>query len=223
MLGLRGIPVLSETLAIQRDIHLLQHTASRLHIAYVSAAASADLIRHAKKATSGLSCAVSPFHLLYAIDDMPDFDADYKLFPPLRTPQDRSALIQALEDGTVDAIASFHMPQNEESKKVEFEYAAFGAISIQTVFSTCLQALGAERLEVIIRALTEGPRKVLGLEAATIKEGSEANLTIFSPEGAYVFNEQVNASKSVNSPLFGKTLSGRVGGIIQNGDCLWNL
>jgi dihydroorotase len=216
LLGMKGMPSLAEEMAIARDIRLLQYAGGRIHFSCISTAAGLELIRQAKKEGLAVSCDVAIGQLLFTDEMLFDFDSNYKLNPPLRTESDRQALIEGLKDGTIDAIVSDHQPQDTESKKLEFDLAEFGMINLQTLFAG-LCSLGEFDAALVVEKLSAAPRRILGLPAIELKEGAEANLTLFSMDHQWEFSESINLSKGINSPFFNKTLRGKAMGVIANG------
>ncbi|GDX53184.1 dihydroorotase [Bacteroidota bacterium] len=210
-LGLKGMPSLAEELMVVRDIYLAEYTQSRVHFSLISTARSVDLIRAAKKKGVKVTCGVSSMHLFFDDKELAEFDTNFKLDPPLRTKEDVTALKAGLKDGTIDVIVSAHQPQNIELKDVEFEYADFGAINLQTSFALANSSLGKNNsLETIIEKISINPRKILGLKIQTINENEEANFTLFNSNEEWSFSKEKNKSKSGNTPMFGKKLNGRV-------------
>lgn len=214
-LGMAGIPALSETLMVHRDIELVRYTNSKLHITGISAAESVEMIRKAKAEGLNITCSVTPYHLLLNDESLTSYSSLYKVMPPLRSEHDRQALIAGLKDGTIDCITSHHRPQEWDAKAKEFEYASNGMNVQEITFSLALQALGKENLDVIIKALSENPAKIFGIETVSIAKGNKTSLTLFSVNG----NTQLNSmkSKSKNNPFVSKELQGSVLGIINNG------
>lgn len=214
-LGLKGIPALAEELMVQRDLSLLQYAEARLHIHLISTAGSVALIRAAKKAGLQVTCSVAVANLFFTDAQMTDFDSNWKVLPPLRAASDAEALLEGLADGTIDFIVSNHTPWDEEAKNLEFPYAEFGMIGLETAFSLCRTYGGAKLpLPLLVEKLSLAPRKVLGLPVPEIKVGAAAELTVFDPEESFVFSAQHIGSKSRNTPFLGKELKGRVVGTI---------
>jgi len=152
-----------------------------------------------------------------------EYDSNYKLMPPLRTKADNQAMVKALKDGTIDSIASFHIPHDPESKDLEFDMADFGMISFETTFALLNTHLGKKvGLETLIEKFTNGPRDILGLEIPEIEEGAMADLTIFDPEEKWTFAANDIKSRSKNSPFLGQEFVGRVIGIVNNGQVQLN-
>lgn len=222
-LGLKGIPEIAEEIMLNRDFYLTNYTAGRIHFATVSSAASIQLIAEAKKKGARISCDVSTAHLLLKDEDLESFDSRLKTLPPFRNKQSVEGLIKGIKKGTVDALSSDHWPQDIESKKKEFDHAAFGIINLQTAFASANTALSDHiPLDQLIDLFTKGPEDILNLESTPIQEGSQANLTLFNPDKAFIFEKKDVLSKSKNSPFFGLKLKGSVYGTINNNKSYWN-
>lgn len=207
-LGMRGNPNLAEALMVARDLYLAEYNDAPIHFATVSTAESVDLIRRAKASGIQVTCEVAAHHLVMTDDLIVCFDSNYKVSPPLRTAEDRKALLEGLADGTIDAIVSQHTPHEIEHKEVEYQIAADGIIGLQTVLPLAIQA--GLTVEQLVDKLAVGPRRVLGLPIPECKEGVAANLVLFDINKEWHFDQQTNRSKSNNSPLFGATLKGAV-------------
>jgi dihydroorotase len=207
-LGMKGIPALAEELMIARDLYLAEYTGSKIHFTTISVARSVDLIRNAKRQGLQVTCDVAAHHLLLTDEALSDFDSLYKVKPPLRTRADVQALLNGLNDGTIDAIVSQHTPHEVEHKDVEFEVAEFGMTGLQTAFSLAVQAgLSPEQL---VEKMAVNPRNILGIKNATIAENSEANVIIFDWNAEWIFDRAVNRSKSYNSPFLNQKLKGKI-------------
>ena len=213
LLGMKGMPVLAEEMAIARDLRLLRYAGGKMHFSCISSAAGLELIRQAKKEGLAVSCDVAVHQLLFTDEALFDFDTNYKVKPPLRLEADRRALLDGLKDGTIDVIVSDHQPQDTESKKLEFDLADFGMINLQTLFAS-LCSLNEFDEALLVEKLSLAPRRIVGLPAIEIKEGAEANLTLFSKEYSWEFNESTNLSKGINSPFLAKKLKGKALGVI---------
>ncbi len=221
MLGLKGMPTLSESIMIQRDLKLLEYAGGKIHFSLISTKESVALIREAKANGLNVTCDVGVNYLKYTDQDLEDYNTNLKVNPPYRLEEDRLALIQGVLDGTVDALVSDHNPHDEESKKLEFDLADFGSVNQQTFYSIVNATLG-DKLGDIIERFTVTPRKILGLDIPKIEEGAEACLTLFSPRKDWTFNSKTNKSKSVASPLFNEKLKGSVIGIVNKGELRLN-
>jgi len=160
-------------------------------------------------------------HLLFTDETIPDFDTNYKIFPPFRGERDRLALIRGLISGTIDAIVSAHQPQDEENKNLEYDLASFGIGGIQTIFPALLSLKDDLPIETAITKLSNGPAEVLGKSIPAIAEGHVARLTIMNPEESWTFDSSTNYSKSKNNPFFDQKLMGKVTGIINGAESLF--
>jgi dihydroorotase len=207
-LGLKGNPALAEELMISRDIELAAYNQSPIHFSTISSAKSVQLIREAKAKGIAVTCDVAAHHLVLTEDALLGFDSNYKVKPPLRTEEDRNALLAGLADDTIDAVVSQHTPHEIEFKALEFGLAAYGIIGLQTLLPLVLKAGLTTR--DIIKKLALEPRKILGLALPKIAEGEAADLVLFDPKARWVFDEQTNASKSANSPFMGHEFTGQV-------------
>lgn len=221
-LGLKGIPALAEELMLERNISILEYTGGKLHVPTISTKGSVDLIKKAKAAGLAITCGVAVANLAFDDSALKEFDTNYKLDPPLRSKKDVTALRNALEAGVIDVVVSDHMPQDIESKELEFDLADDGMISLQTAFSAVNEAMKDRELDAVIEALTSKPRAILGVTPCAIEEGEDANITIFVPSGETLFNERENLSHSRNSPYLNKTLQGKVIGIVKGSKSHFN-
>lgn len=215
-LGLKGIPAVSESAALEQMLQIASWLKVPVRVVRISSAESVEVLRKAKSAGIDVKAAVPALNLLYTDEHLESFNENHKVLPPYRTEKDRTALWQGLSDGTIDAVMSNHHAQDIENKAVEFEYAGWGASSIQTV----LQAMtggGRPDLNLIASALSSGPRKLMGLPKVSLNPGQPADITLFSPTAEWVFEQSMNYSKGVNQPLLGKTLKGMVNGTVVAG------
>ncbi len=208
LLGMKGIPSLAEELQIARDLYLAEYTDSTIHFSTISTARSAQLIRDAKAKGLKVSCDVAAHHLVLTDEALLGFDSQYKVKPPLRTSSDIEALLQGLNDGTIDAIVSQHTPHEKEYKEVEFEIAAFGIIGLQTALPLAIQA--GLSVELVVEKLAVGPRKILKIAEPVLEEGATADLTLFDVNGSWTLDKDTNRSRSSNSPFMGQNLKGKV-------------
>jgi dihydroorotase len=217
MLGLKGMPALAESLALSRNLDLLRYAGGRLHAARLSTAKSIDLIRGARKKGLQITCDITGYQALLDDSLLADFDTNYKVNPPLREKADNNALIKGLVDGTIDVISSGHVPQDAESKSLEFDQADFGMINLQTFASNLVSLSEQVDWELLIKCVATAPREILGLPQPVIETGADANLTLLDPNAVWTLDTATNRSKSVNSPWWGKPVKGRVVAVFNNG------
>ena len=219
-LGLPGKPAIAEELMIARDIELLKYTGSRLHFTGVSTKKGMEMIREAKAAGLQVSVSVTPYHVWFCDEDLVGYDTNLKVNPPLRKREDMIAIRDALFDGTVDCIASHHIPQHWDDKTCEFEYAKNGMIGLETVFGAINSY--STNLDKLIDMLTVSPRRLFGLHTGSIREGATTCLTLFNPAAEFTFEESMIRSRSHNSAFIGKQLKGKVIGIINKQKVILN-
>ena len=210
MLGMKGIPSTAEEITVQRNLKLLEYSGGKIHLACVSTKGTVELIKQAKIQGMNVSCDVAAANLVYDDTSLEDFDNNFKVKPVLRGAEHREALIAGLKEGTIDAISSNHVPQDEDAKKVEFDAAEFGMSGIQTVLPMLLSLGNEIPLDLLSEKLSYAPRKILKRPEARIEEGAEAFITAFDTEKTWTLNAKTNLSKSRNSPLFNQNLKGKV-------------
>ena len=219
-LGLTGIPTIAETVALRRTLELIEYTEGKLIVHLLSSAQGLAILAAYQQdwETTRINCTVSAHHLSFTDEHLGDFDPNYKLLPPLRSAADRDALRQAVLSGQIEAIVTNHRARHGEEKDLEFSYAAFGALGLETCLRQLLTwAEEGEALDCIITALTAGPRKLLGLPSLTIEVGQPAALALFTTGGSSVFTQADLKGKTKNSPLLGQELPGRILATINNG------
>ncbi len=211
-LGLPAAPHEAEEIMIFRDVTLAALTGARVHIAHVTTAGGVRIIREAKKRGITVTAETCPHYITLTDDAVRTFDTNTKVNPPLRTQQDVDAVIEGLADGTIDAVASDHAPHVDDDKQVEFIYAKSGMIGLETLLPLSLALVEAKKLSMrqLIRALTELPAGVIGIDAGTLKTGAEADVTVFDPREKWVYDVSKSLSKSRNTPFAGATMRGRV-------------
>jgi dihydroorotase len=212
-LGLGGWPSLGESLGVARELSLARDTAQPLHLMHLSARESVELLRGAQAAGVAASGEVTPHHLCLTDEDVRSLDPNLKMNPPLRTSDDRVALLEALRDGTIAAVATDHAPHAREEKDVPFEAAPFGVTGLETAFAalyTHLVEPGLLRLETLLERLSAGPAAIFGLERPRIAVGAPANLALVNLGAAWRVREDRFRSRSANSWLLGQRLRGKV-------------
>jgi dihydroorotase len=215
-LGLKGMPRIAEEIVIGKNLELLQYAGGRLHFSRISTPKSLELIKAAKRKNQ-VTCDATVYQALLDDSMLSDFDTHYKVNPPLRERADNDSIIKGLRDGTIDVLSSGHMPQDEESKNLEFDRAEFGIISLQTFCANLTSLSKHVDWDVLIQKVTSGPREVLQLEVPRIEEDTNANLTLVDPGHKWTLDDSTNLSKSKNSPWFGKELTGKAVAVFNNG------
>jgi dihydroorotase len=219
-LGLRGIPSISEELIIARDLLVAEFTKASIHIAHVSTKGSVSLIRDAKGRGVKVSAETCPHYLVLTDEAVRSFDTNTKMKPPLRTEEDRQALIEGLKDGTIDVIATDHAPHAIHEKEVEYNAASFGIIGFETAVGLVMTFLLKKNLltlDEIVEKMAIIPRKILNLEENCIEENTYANLTLLDPELKWQVDCTCFHSKSNNTPFNGWKLQGKSFGVYNNG------
>jgi dihydroorotase len=210
-LGLRGIPACAEDVMVARDILLSEATGARVHIAHISTRNSIAMVAQARRLGLPVSCEVTPHHLSLTDADMPDYDGNFRMKPPLRTSRDTGALLDAIAAGVVDAIATDHAPHTGSSKMQEFELCPFGITGLETALGLCLEKLvhsGRIGLPQLVKLFTTGPAGVVGLARGTLAVGAAADITLFSTEREWTFDANQSQSKSRNTPFHGRRFRG---------------
>jgi dihydroorotase len=225
-MGLQGIPNAAEESMVARDIALAELTGAWLHVAHVSTAGSVELVRRAKVKGIKVTAEVTPHHLTLTEEKVLGYDTNTKVNPPLRSQADVQALIQGLNDNTIDVIATDHAPHTEEDKLCEFGYAPFGISGLETALGSLMVLVhsGQLSLNTLIAKLTSGPARIIGNEhgrLGTLAVGAPADITIFDPEREWVVDPQSFASKGKNTPLAGSTPKGRVMATIYQGNLVY--
>jgi len=221
-LGLAGMPAAAESVCVARDVQVAELTGARLHIAHLSAKASLEQVRFAKKSGLWVTCEVTPHHFTL-IDEDVTYDSRYKMNPPLAAREDREALLAGLADGTVDAIATDHAPHEPALKDVEFDKAPFGILGFDTALGLALgQLVHAGRISLMrmVELFTSGPARVLGKERK-LAAGALADITIFSLERKWKYEVAGTASKSRNSPFDGREFKGGPVATVVGGRIVW--
>jgi len=208
-IGVRSQPACAESAMVARDLELVAWTGARYHVAHVSTARTVALVRDAKRRGLPVTCEVTPHHLTMTDEELAHYDTCCKVMPPLRTGEDVAAMIAGLADGTIDCIATDHAPHSAVEKDVELEAAAPGMLGLETALATILGLVrdGAITLPRAIELFTTGAARCFGLAAGTLAIGAPADLCVFDPGRAWEVRDL--ASKSRNTPLLGKQLTGR--------------
>jgi dihydroorotase len=212
-LGLGGWPSLGESLMVARDVDLAGETGQPVHLMHLSARESVEHLRRAQAAGVRASAEATPHHLCLTDEAVRTFDPNMKMNPPLRTEEDRLALVDAVRDGTIAAIATDHAPHSPEEKDATFEAAPFGVVGLETAFSALYSELvepGVLQLETLLERMSAGPAGIFGLERPRIAVGAGANLTLIDLEGSWRVQADGFRSRCSNSWLLDRRLRGRI-------------
>lgn len=219
-LGLRGMPAAAEEIIVHRDIAMAELTGGRLHICHVSTAGSVDLIRRARRRGVQVTGEACPHHFTLTDKCLRSFDSNFKMSPPLRTEEDRQALIDGLKDGTLEVIASDHAPHAPEKKMRELDQAPNGVIGLETLLAVCVVGLiepGHLTWPKLIEKLTINPARILKIDRGTLRPGSDADVTLIDPASEWVVDSKQFRSKSRNCPFAGWKVRGRAHAVIVSG------
>ncbi|MEM6380159.1 MAG: dihydroorotase, partial [Bacteroidota bacterium] len=211
----------AEDMMVVRDINLAAYTNSKVHVHGISTEESVNLIRRAKAEGVQVSCSVAPLNLVHQDDALLDFNTNLKVLPPLREASDKAALIAGLNDGTIDMIISNHVPLEAEKKKLEFAYADFGAIGLETTYSVLNAHLSDLSTTSVVQLLSTNVRQVFNLPSIRVAVAEKANLTCFVPSHKWALTKADLGSKSNNTPLLGTSMQGKVLGIINYNQSLF--
>jgi dihydroorotase len=225
--GLRGIPAASEDVMVARDLLLAELTGARYHVAHISSERSVEMVRFAKSKGLAVTSEATPHHFTLADTDMPPYDSNYKMKPPLRSGCDAGAVAQGLVTGAIDAIATDHAPHSGADKMQEFEKCPFGIIGLETAVGLALERLvhtGKISVNKMVELFTTGPARVLGFPGrGRLISGGPADLTIFDTERAWTYDVNRSYSKSRNSPFDGRTFRGGPVATVVNGEFAWRI
>jgi dihydroorotase len=219
-LGFGGYPSLAESVMVERDLALAAYEERPLHLLHLSARESVEALRRARAAGVDATAEVTPHHLCLTDEAVRSLDPNVKMNPPLRSEHDRSALLEALREGTIQAIATDHAPHARHEKDVPFEAAPFGVTGLETAFAALYTALvepGVLMLETLLERMSAGPARAYGLDEPRIAVGAPANLVLLDLERSWQVREDGFRSRSVNSWLLGRTLRGEVKMTVANG------
>ena len=218
-LGLPGIPRQAEIIALERDLRLVEMTGARYHAMQLSCAESVEIMRRAKQRGLPVTCGVSINHLLLNENDIGAYRTFFKLSPPLRTEEDRAALVAGVADGTIDVIVSAHDPQSADTKRLPFAEAAFGAVGLETLLAgaLALHHNGDVPLLRLIEALATTPARLLNLQAGTLRPGAPADMTLVDAHLSWRVEEGALTSRSRNTPFEDRVFEGRATHTIVDG------
>lgn len=237
-LGLAGVPTEAETAMVTRDIQLAELTGARLHIPHISTAASIAALRAAKNRGVDVTAEVTPHHLtlndewVFGLKGVvpaqvgrESYDTNTKVNPPLRSRADVDAVIEALSEGLIDVIATDHAPHAETDKVCTYDEAAHGINALETAFSSVFELVGSSKISLtrLIESLTTGPAQILNRDLGSLKQGFSADVAIIDVDSKWLVNPKEFVSKSVNSPLGGVELTGRVVRTIYQGETVFEV
>jgi len=223
-LGLRGIPGCSEDVMVARDILLAEVTGARYHVAHISSRHAVEMVAFAKARGLTVTAEATPHHLALADSDMPPYDSNYKMKPPLRSTCDVSAVLEGVVNGAIDAIATDHAPHPGSEKMQEFENCPFGIIGLETALGVALEKLfhsGKIGLPRLVELFTTGPARILGIKRGTLAPGAPGDVTIFSLDREWTYDVNKSLSKSRNSPFHGKSFRGGPVATVVAGHIAW--
>ncbi|MBM3316497.1 MAG: dihydroorotase [Candidatus Eisenbacteria bacterium] len=212
LLGLRGIPAAAEGIAVARDVRLAELTGARLHVAHVSTAEAVETIRAAKRRGVAVTAETAPHYIALTDEALKTYDSVYRVNPPLRSEDDRAAVIAGLRDGTLDAVATDHAPHTEIDKEQELEATPAGMIGMETALGVTLEVLHHREgfdLPRVVRLLSAGPAAVMGWGGGRIRLGEDADLTVFDGDASWTVDPGAFASRARNCPFRGWSLRGR--------------
>jgi len=221
ILGLPGIDALAEEAMLWRDIQLVKKTGVRYHAQHISTAGSVELVRAARKQSLPITCELTPHHLLFTEERCAEYDTNYKVNPPLRTPKDVEALREAASEGLVDALVTDHAPHLQSEKELEFMTAPFGIAGLECALGLYVKALiepGLVDWAGLVRLLTEKPAKIIGIDKGTLGKGKQGDVTIIDPDVEYTIDVTSFCSKGRNCPYHGWRVKGKVTKTIVGGE-----
>ena len=215
--GMKGSPAIAEDIMVMRDLKLCEYTGAKIHFTTVSSAGTVELIRKAKKQCLPVTAEICAHQLCFDDSSTNGYDSNFKVKPVFRTKEDIKALIKGLEDGTIDSICSDHSPEDIESKNVEFEFANYGIIGLETAFASANTQLHKKlSIDKIVEKFTNRPREILNIPVPEIKEDAAANLTVFNPGMEWTFTREHIKSKSQNTPFLNQRFIGKALAVVNN-------
>ena len=224
VLGLKGISRTAEDVMASRDIILAKLTGAHIHIAHLSTRGALDLVRSAKRQGIQTTCEVTPHHFSLTDAACSGYDTNTKMSPPLRAQEDVAAVIEGLEDGTIDCIATDHAPHNYNEKMLEFDHAPFGITGLETALGLALTHLfhrGKITLRRLVELLSTNPARIINRPLGQLTPGSEADVTVFSTDAKWTYDVSQTKSKSRNTPFHGAKFSGQVAATIVRGNVVF--
>lgn len=224
-LGLRGWPNAAEDVIVSRNVILSTYTGAHVHMQHISSKNSVELLRRAKSRGVRVTAEATPHHIALTDDSLATYDTNFKMNPPLRTEEDRLAVIEGLRDGTIDILATDHAPHTDYEKDKEFDFAPNGILGLETALPVSLDILVRRhrfKLPAVVDLLTRKPANILKLPAGTLAEGAAADVCLFDPDETWTYDARAGFSKSSNSPWHGQTLTGRVKTTLVDGRVVYD-
>ncbi|ATC62848.1 dihydroorotase [Nibricoccus aquaticus] len=212
-LGLKGWPHAAEDIIVSRNVILATYTGAHIHMQHISSKNSVEILRRAKARGVSVTAEATPHHIALTDETLATYDTNFKMNPPLRTEDDRIAIIEGLRDGTLDCLATDHAPHTDYEKDKEFDFAPNGILGLETALAVSLDVLVRQskfKLPYVIDLFTRKAAKIVNLPAGNLAEGAAADICLFDPEEKWTYDAKAGFSKSSNSPWHGKTLTGRV-------------
>jgi dihydroorotase len=218
VMGIKGIPNAAESVMVMRDIALAELTGARVHFCHMSTAQSIEAIRAAKAKGVRVTCETAPHYFTLTDADIPAYDTNFKMNPPLRSDKDRAAIIEGLADGTIDIIATDHAPHAEDEKQVEFDQAAFGIVGLETSLGLSLDLVSQGHLTLVqlVEKMAKAPADLVGINN-DIVPGNPANLTLINMDVDWTVDPNTFVSKGRNTPFAGRSLKGAAAFTIVDG------
>jgi dihydroorotase len=211
-LGLKGWPHAAEDIIVSRNVILSTYTGAHIHMQHISSRNSVEILRRAKSRGVRITAEATPHHIALTEGTLATYDTNFKMNPPLRTEEDRIAIIEGLRDGTLDCLATDHAPHTDYEKDKEFDFAPNGILGLETALAVSLEVLVRQnkfKLPFVIDLFTRKAAQIVGLPAGTLAEGAAADICLFDPEEKWIYDAKSGFSKSSNSPWHGQTLTGR--------------
>lgn len=224
-LGLKGWPTAAEDMIVSRNVILANSCGHQIHLQHVTSRDSVEIIRRAKRRGVRITAEATPHHIALTEDALCGYDTNFKMNPPLRTEQDRLALIEGLRDGTLDCVATDHAPHTNYEKDKEFDYAPFGILGLETALPVTLEILHRQSgflLADVIALLTFKPAAVMRLNKGTLAVGADADICLFDADDEWTYDATAGESQSANSPWSGQKMKGRVKTTIVGGRVVLN-
>ncbi len=221
--GIKGIPNAAESVMVMRDLALAELTGARLHFCHMSTAESIEAIRQAKKRGVLVTCETAPHYFTLIDEDIPPYDTNFKMNPPLRSEKDRLAILEGLKDGTIDVIATDHAPHHIDEKHVEFDRAAFGIVGLETALPLCLDLVeqGHLSFEALVQKMSKFPAELMGINN-DIVAGNPADLTLINIETQWTVDPSTFMTKGRNTPFSGRKVKGATYMTIVDGNIVYN-